>query len=105
MFFMQTAPTSLENALICALQPLHRKFDLAAWQLSPGLDRAHIRRGRPAFEERPCRLAGLVSGLGEGLSGVTIVCRDLSAPGGHPVSKVFRGSVRHRGTPHATSDR
>src|SRR5258708_19759389 len=57
----------------CRPQPPHRELDLPAWQLVPMLDLAHVGRLRVAIEELPHRLAGVVTGLGEGLSPQTIV--------------------------------
>ena len=49
------------------------------------LDLARVGRLRVAIEERPRRLAGIVTGLGEGLSHETIVGAVLRAMIAHPV--------------------
>src|SRR3981081_1788044 len=55
------------------------------------LDLAHVGRLRVAIEERPRRLAGIVTGLGEGLSHETIVGAVLRAMIAHPVRQLGRG--------------
>src|SRR5258708_31266611 len=75
----------------CRPQPPHRELDLPAWQLVPMLDLAHVGRLRVAIEELPHRLAGVVTGLGEGLSHETIVGPALRAMIAHTVSQLTRG--------------
>jgi hypothetical protein len=55
------------------------------------LDLAHVGRLRVAIEERPRRLAGIVTGLGEGLSHETIVGAVLRAMIAHSVRQFRRG--------------
>jgi hypothetical protein len=55
------------------------------------LDLAHVGRLRVAIEELPHRLAGVVTGLGEGLSHETIAGAVLSAMIAHPVRQLTRG--------------
>ena len=63
------------------------------------LDLAHVGRLRVAIEERPRRLAGIVTGLGEGLSHETIVGAVLRAMIAHPVRQFWRGfGLCHRDT-------
>ena len=54
------------------------------------LDLAHVGRLRVAIEELPHRLAGVVTGLGEGLSHETIAGAVLRAMIAHPVRKLTR---------------
>src|SRR6266851_5604797 len=55
------------------------------------LDLAHVGRLRVAIEELPHRLAGVVTGLGEGLSHETIAGAVLRAMIAHPGSASSRG--------------
>lgn len=55
------------------------------------LDLAHVGRLRVAIEERPRRLAGGVTGLGEGFSHETVAGAVLRAMIAHPVRQFSRG--------------
>src|SRR5882757_8073611 len=55
------------------------------------LDLAHVGRLRVAIEELPHRLAGVVTGLVEGLSHETIAGAVLRAMIAHPVRQLTRG--------------
>ena len=55
------------------------------------LDLAHVGRLRVAVEELPHRLAGVVTGLGEGFSHETIAGAVLRAMIAHPVRQLTRG--------------
>src|SRR3984893_2435582 len=54
------------------------------------LDLAHVGRLRVAIEELPHRLAGVVTGLGEGFSHETIAGAVLRAMIAHPVRQLTR---------------
>jgi len=75
----------------CRSQPPHRELDLPAWQLAPMLDLARVGRLRVAIEELPHRLAGVVTGLGEGLAHETIAGAVLRAMIAHPLRQLTRG--------------
>lgn len=72
-------------------QPPDGELDPPVGLLTPVLDLAHVCRLRVVIEERPRRLAGIVTGLGEGLSHETIVGAVLRAMIAHPVRQFMRG--------------
>jgi hypothetical protein len=76
----QERATTTEAALIRAPRPSHHEFDLAAGQLPPRFDLAHVSRGRPLIEKRPRRLTGLAPGLGEDFADIAIA--PISVPAG-----------------------
>jgi hypothetical protein len=93
-------PAQSLNGSIRAFQAPHRELNLAAGQFSPSLDLRHVGCGRPAIEERPRRLTGLIPRLPEGLTGEAIISPGLPAPGGHSIGEVS-GASGHCGIPNA----
>src|SRR5258708_23374528 len=90
---MQASPRSISGSSRsdCRSQPPHRELDLPAWRFAPMLDLAHVGRLRVAIEELPHRLAGVVTGLGEGLLHETIAGAVLRAMIAHPIRQLTRG--------------
>src|SRR4029078_581715 len=73
------------RTLIRARNAPHREFDVAAGQLAPAFDRAHIGRPRITVEEVARPRPRAVARQREGLAQIAVV---RLAPGGHPAGEI-----------------